>query len=93
MIRSFACKETEKIWLEKPSRHFPPDVIVRAVRKLTMLDAAHSLNDLRLPPSNYLEALKGDRKGQHSIRINKKWRICFYWLDSDACEVEITDYH
>lgn len=93
MIRSFACKETEKIWEGVRSRIFPFDVQGRALRKLRLLDAAQNLNDLRVPPSNHLEALKGNRKGQMSIRVNDQWRICFIWQDNEAHDVEIVDYH
>ena len=93
MIRSFACKETEKIWDGVRSRAFPSDMQDRALRKLRMLDAAQNVNDLRVPPSNHLEALKGNRKGQMSIRVNDQWRICFIWQDNEAHEVEIVDYH
>lgn len=93
MIRSFACKETEKIWDGVRSRAFPSDMQDRALRKLRMLDAAQNVNDLRVPPSNHLEALKGNRKGQMSIRVNDQWRICFSWQDNEAHDVEIVDYH
>ncbi len=93
MIRSFRCKETEKIFNRYFSRKFPTDIQRIALRKLAMLDAADSLDDLRIPPSNRLEKLTGNRKGQYSIRINDQWRICFVWSRGDACEVEITDYH
>lgn len=93
MILSFACKETQGIWEGKASRKLPRDIQERAFRKLRQLNAARTLDDLREPPSNYLETLKGDRKGQMSIRINRQWRICFEWNGSDAIEVEIVDYH
>ncbi len=93
MIRSFADKETEKIFGRKFSRKLPNEIQRIARRKLEVLDAAESLNDLRLPPSNRLEKLKGNRVHQHSIRINDKWRICFEWRERDAFEVEIVDYH
>jgi proteic killer suppression protein len=93
MILSFSCKEAEKIWNDKPSRKFPADIQDRALRKLYMLDVAQSIEDLREPPSNRLEALKGNRKGQYSIRINQQWRLCFVWNNGDATEVEIVDYH
>jgi proteic killer suppression protein len=93
VIRSFACRETEKIFHGTGSRVFPPDIQKTARRKLKYLDAANSLTDLRVPPGNHLEALKKDRKGQHSIRVNDQWRICFKWKDGDATEVEIDDYH
>jgi proteic killer suppression protein len=93
VIRGFADKEAEKIWGGKASRKLPSDIQQVARRKLRMLNAAATLEDLRVPPANRLEALKGDRKGQHSIRINDQWRICFLWKDGDAHEVEIVDYH
>lgn len=93
MIRSFACKETEGIWNGKASRKLPRDIQDRALRKLRQLDAALNVDDLRLPPSNFLEALKGARKGQWSIRINNQWRLCFRWNDGETSDVEITDYH
>lgn len=93
MIKSFSDKETERIYHRQFSRKLPRDIQSVALRKLWMLDAAPDLNSLRVPPSNRLEALKGDRKGQHSIRINRQWRICFMWKDGDAYEVEIVDYH
>jgi len=93
VIISFACKETEKIWLGKQSRKFPVDIQDRALVKLSWIEAANILQDLRVPPSNNLESLKGDRKGQMSIRINNKWRICFVFENGDAYDVEIIDYH
>ena len=93
MIRSFACKETEKIWEGQASRRLPMDIQNRALRKLRQLDAAKTWDDLKNPPSNYLEILKGNRKGQCSIRINQQWRLCFDWIDGDAAGVEIVDYH
>lgn len=93
MIRTFADKEAEKLWQGTPSRKLPTDIQQVARRKLRMLNNAATLDDLRVPPANRLEALKGDRKGQHSIRINDQWRICFQWKDGDALSVEITDYH
>ena len=75
------------------ARKLPPDVQVRAYRKLLILDAADRLEDLRVPPGNRLERLGGDRAGQHSIRVNDQWRICFMWRDGDAHDVEICDYH
>lgn len=93
MIRSFRCKETEKIFNRYFSRKFPTDIQRIALRKLAMLDAADSLDDLRIPPSNRLEKLTGYRKGQYSIRINDQWRICFVWSRGDAYEAEIADYH
>jgi proteic killer suppression protein len=93
MIRSFRCKETERIWQGQSSRKFPGNIQDRALRKLRQLDAAMTIADLRNPPSNWLEALKGDRKGQWSIRINDQWRVCFRWTDGEVNEVEIVDYH
>jgi proteic killer suppression protein len=93
MIRSFRCKETERLWQGQSSRRFPSDIQDRALRKLRQLDAALTVADLRNPPSNRLEFLKGDRKGQGSIRINGQWRICFRWAEGEASEVEIVDYH
>ena len=93
MIRSFRDSGTAKLFHIQNSRKIPPSLRQRALNKLWIVDAATSLNDLRVPPSNHLELLLGDRKGQHSIRINRKWRICFNWYDNNAYNVEITDYH
>ena len=93
MIRSFADAETERIFGRERSKRLPPKVQRRAHRKLLLIDAADSLNDLRVPPGNRLERLVGDREGQQSIRVNDQWRICFRWERGDAYEVEITDYH
>ncbi|SDQ60291.1 proteic killer suppression protein [Pseudoxanthomonas sp. CF385] len=93
MIRDFADKEAEKVWNGTSSRRLPADMQAVARRKLRMLNNAATLDDLRIPPANRLEALKGDRKGQHSIRINDQWRVCFRWKDGDAHDVEIVDYH
>lgn len=93
MIRSFRSKDTEKVFHREPSRRLPSDIHAVALRKLWVLDAATDLNDLRMPPGNRLEALKGDRPGQHSIRINDQWRICFRWQNGNAYDVEIVDYH
>jgi proteic killer suppression protein len=93
MIRSFADRETERLFARTPGRRFPPELHRVMLRKLLQLDAANRLDDLRIPPGNRLEALKGDRKGQHSIRVNDQWRVCFRWDDGDAYEVEIVDYH
>jgi proteic killer suppression protein len=93
MIRSFKDKEAEKIFKRQRSSKLP-EILQRVVlRKLRMLNRAENLNDLRVPPANRLEKLKGDRSGQHSIRINDQWRICFKWHDNDAFQVEIVDYH
>jgi proteic killer suppression protein len=93
MIKSFACRGTGKIWSGQRVRAFPGDMQDRALRKLRQLDAAQTLDDLKHPPGNRLEALKGDRRGQMSIRINDQWRICFVWRDNEALDVEIVDYH
>ena len=93
MIQSFAGKDTEAIFNEDRSGRFPADIQKRALRKLLMLHAAHDLSDLRVPPGNRLELLSGKRRGQHSIRINDQWRICFTWRDGHVFEVEIVDYH
>lgn len=93
VIRNFADKETEKIFNRGVSRRLPSDIQRIARRKLEILNAAASVQDLRSPPANRLEKLKGVREGQHSIRINDQWRICFRWSGSDAYDVEIADYH
>lgn len=93
MIESFRCKETKKIWNRKFSKKFPPNIQGRARRKLISIDISKSLNDLKVPLSNHLEPLVEDRKGQHSIKINDQWRICFVWKDGSAFNVEIVDYH
>ncbi len=93
MIKTFGCKETERIFNGRFSRKFPKPVQKVALRKLTQVHAAETLNFLRVPPANHLERLRGDRKGQHSIRINDQWRICFTWKGGHAFNVEIMDYH
>ena len=93
VIRSFGDKETEAIWAGRFSRRLPQDIQKLARRKLRMLDAAIDLRALMAPPSNRLEALKADHRGQWSIRINDQWRLCFRWEDGDAHEVGIVDYH
>ncbi len=93
MIQGFADVETEKIWSGVRSRKLPPDIQATALRKLRLLNNAQVLQDLRVPPANRLEALAGDRKGQHSIRINDQWRICFVWRKGGPADVEIVDYH
>jgi len=93
MIQSFKCKDTEKIFNRFFSKKFPNDIQQVALRKLRMLNRATILNDLKVPPSNRMEPLKGKRKGQHSIRINDQWRVCFKWRKGDAFDVEIVDYH
>ncbi len=93
MIKSFQDKETEKIFNRQFSSKLPQSIQRVARKKLVIIDAASGLNDLRIPPGNQLEVLKRDRKGQHSIRINDQWRICFKWSAGDAHDVEIADYH
>ncbi len=93
MIRTFFDPETERVWQGLRSRRLPPDIQHRAINRLKMLDAAETLDDLRMPPSNRLHALVDDRAGQHSISINRQWRVCFVWSDGGAERVEITDYH
>jgi toxin HigB-1 len=93
MVKSFRCKETEKVFLRQRSARFSPEVHHITLRKLLLLDAAERLEDLRIPPGNHLEKLTGNRQGQHSIRINDQWRICFRWSAGDAYELEIVDYH
>ncbi len=93
MIKTFASKDTETIWQGRVSKKLPTDIQQVARRKLRMLNNTATLNDLRIPPTNRLEALRGDRKGQYSIRINDQWRICFAWEQGDAYQVEIVDYH
>ena len=93
VIRSFRSRETERVWRGERSRRLPTDIQQVARRKLRMLNNAQILRDLRVPPNNRLKALRGDRAGQHSIRINDQWRICFRWQDGDAHDVEIVDYH
>lgn len=93
MIRCFRCVETQKLFADEPSRRLPPEIQRVARRKLLMLNQARKLDDLRAPPNNRLEALQDDRRGQHSIRINQQWRLCFRWSEGDAFDVEIVDYH
>ena len=93
MIKSFRCKETEKIFGRRYSKKFPAKLQRVALRKLVILHAAKVLEDLRIPPANRLEKLSRDRRGQHSIRINDQWRLCFRWRNGDAFDVEIVDYH
>ena len=93
MIESFKDKEAEEIWNETCSKRFPNDIQRIGLRKLILIHRAKDVNDLRIPPGNRLEQLAGDRRGQYSIRINDKWRICFYWNNGAASEVEISDYH
>lgn len=93
MIKTFNCKETEKIFKREFSKKFPQDIQRVALRKLRMINRANILNDLKVPPANRLEVLRGGRKGQFSIRINDQWRICFKWNDGEVNNVEIVDYH
>lgn len=93
MIKNFADKEAERLFSGKKARKLPADIQQVALRKLVLLHAAVELKFLRVPPGNRLEALKSDRAGQHSIRINDRWRICFTWRNGDAYNVEIVDYH
>ncbi len=93
MIKSFKCKETERIFLGNKSKKFPHDIQKRAFSKLHSLDLAENVIDLKNPPSNHLESLQGNRKNQFSIRVNNQYRICFYWIENNAEEVEIIDYH
>jgi proteic killer suppression protein len=93
MIRSFRDRETERIWNGQRSRRLPSEIQDAALRKLRLLSGARRLEDLRIPPGNRLEALSGDRRDQHSIRINQQWRICFRWNDGEADDVEVCDYH
>jgi proteic killer suppression protein len=93
MIKSFKDKEAERLFTREPSRKLSPEFQRIGLRKLRMLNRVKTLDDLRIPPGNRLEALKGDRLGQYSIRINDRWRICFVWEQGDVYEVEIVDYH
>jgi len=93
MIKSFRDRDTERLFQRQPVKKLGSDVQRTGLRKLRMLDAATTLDDLRVPPGNRLERLKGDRDGQHSIRINEQWRVCFLWRSGDAYDVEIVDYH
>lgn len=93
MIQGFADLETEKIWSGRRSRKLPEDIQSPALRKLRILNNTRVVQDLRVPPGNRLEALRGDRAGQHSIRINDQWRICFAWKEGGPADVEIVDYH
>ena len=93
MIESFKCRETERIFRREYSRRLPTDIQSTAFRKLRMLNRSSTVEDLRVPPGNRLEALSGSRKGQHSIRVNDQWRICFVWRKGGAHDVEIVDYH
>ena len=93
MIKTFADRFTRDLYATGVSRRFPPDVARRAARKLEYVDLATHLDDLKVPPGNRLHALEGDRKGQHAIAVNDQWRICFRFVDGDAWDVEICDYH
>jgi len=93
MIKSFKCKETAKIFEGQRSRKFPSGILRRIQMRLDRIDAAMDLNDLQVPPSHYLEALRGDRVGQHSIRVNNQWRVCFVWTNAGVLDVEVVDYH
>jgi proteic killer suppression protein len=93
MIKTFADKHTLEVYAKGKSKHIAPDIIKRAIRRLEYIDLATCLDDLKVPPSNRLHALKGDRKGQYAISINDQWRICFKFDEGDAYDVEITDYH
>jgi len=93
MIRSFACRETERLFNDESSRKLPTQIQRVARRKLLLLNQARGMSDLQAPPGNRLEALHGNRLGQHSIRVNDQWRICFRWQGEDAFDVEIVDYH
>ncbi|MCU0963303.1 MAG: type II toxin-antitoxin system RelE/ParE family toxin [Pirellulaceae bacterium] len=93
MIETFADNETERLFNREPVKRFPPPMRRPGLRKLLLLDAAESLDDLRVPPGNLLEKLRGNRQGQYSIRINDQWRVCFRWESGDACDVEIVDDH
>ena len=93
MIKTFADKETQQIFVKGKSKQLPPDLIRRAIRRMEYIHFATKLNDLKVPPSNRLHILKGNRAEQYSISINDQWRICFRFIDGDAFDVEITDYH
>lgn len=93
VIKTFADKHTQQLYRTGTSKRLPADVVVRAVRRLEYIDLAVRLEDLKVPPSNRLHAVKGNRAGQHAISVNDQWRICFRWEDGDAYDVEVTDYH
>ena len=93
MIKTFADKHTWEIYVEGKSKRIAPNIIKRVIRRLEYINLAASLEELKVPPSNRLHALKGDRKGQYAIAVNDQWRICFKFIDGDAYDVEITDYH
>ena len=93
MIKSFADPDTERLFQRERVRRYPAELLRAMLRKLALVDAAEQLEDLRVPPGNRLEKLRGNRAGQHSIRVNDQWRVCFRWKDGDAFDVEIVDYH
>lgn len=93
MIKSFGDRDTERLFGREPVRRFPSNLARVMLRKLGAVDAADALLDLRIPPGNRLEKLKGSRRGQYSIRVNDQWRVCFHWKDGNAYDVEIVDYH
>jgi proteic killer suppression protein len=93
MVKSFRCKETKRVFSRRFSKKLPVSIQESSRQKLVILDSATTLNDLRIPPGNRLEELKDNREGQHSIRINRQWRICFEWKNGDSYNVEIVDYH
>ena len=93
MIRSFADRDTERLFDREPVRRYPAELRRAMLRKLVQVDAAERVDDLRSPPGNRLEKLRGDRAGQYSIRVNDQWRVCFTWRDADAFDVQIVDYH
>jgi proteic killer suppression protein len=93
MIKTFADRHTLELYARGKSKRYPPEIVARARRRLEYVDLATCLNDLKVPPSNRLHKLGGDRKGQYSIAINDQWRVCFRFVDGDAYDVEITDYH
>jgi proteic killer suppression protein len=93
VIKSFADRRTQDLYLTGTAKRFPPDVAARAARKLEYVDLATRLEDLKVPPGNRLHALRGDRNGQHAIAINSQWRICFRFVDGDSYDVEVCDYH
>ncbi|MBW8878285.1 MAG: type II toxin-antitoxin system RelE/ParE family toxin [Acidobacteria bacterium] len=93
MIKTFADRDTQELYSTGKSKRFPPDIVKRAMRKLEYIDLATQLDDLKVPPGNRLHELKRDRTAQHSISVNDQWRICFRFVDGDAYDVEVTDYH
>jgi toxin HigB-1 len=93
VIKSFGDRDTERLFAREPVRRYPAELRRVMLRKLVAVDAAEALDDLRVPPGNRLEKLRGDRSGQHSIRVNDQWRVCFAWRDGDAYDVSIVDYH